>query len=680
MFRWRIVTAFIVGLYTIGISPGFCQSVCLPLPRLLTTMPMGGQVGTEFELSITGENLEEAGMLFFSHPGITANAVTDEKGDPVANRYRVAIAEDCPAGLYEARVLSRLGVSSARVFSVGTLAEVTADTPRATLETAFPLPINTVCNAVASDKSIDHYTFEAQAGQRFVIHCSSRSIDSKLDPVVIVGDREGRDLVVNRLGDSIDFRVENAGTYTIKVHELTFKGGAPFFYRLTLQELTGDASLPVFPSTKMVQSFSWPPQGLPELAATDEAEPNDDKVARRLELPCDVAGSFFPAADVDRFEFMATKGDVWWIEVASDRLGRPTDPNLLIQHVRDDAGNEVVTDVLELTDIASPVKPSSNGYAYDGPPYNGGSLDILGKLEIKEDGLYRLTLTDLFGGTRNDQRNVYRLVIRKAAPDFAVAAWGLHMELRNGDRNALSKPVALRPGATVALEVVAVRRDGFDGPIALSLEGLPAGVSATGLQIPAGQNRGMMLITANEHAPPGWAMTTFSASATIGDSEVQHPVQMADVAWPIPDSWGEIPYPRLVDGLPVSVTDSEIAPLTIATQQEGGLEAVEGTKLSIPLKHVRRSDFSGTVLQLRTMGAGFEQVPRFDISLTEDQSTAEIDLAALKVGPGDYCFAFYGAAVAKYQYNPNAAEKTDPRDTVDIVISEPITLRVKKAE
>ena len=35
---------------------------------------------------------------------------------------------------------------------------------------------------------------------------------------------------------------------------------------------------------------------------------------------------------------------------------------------------------------------------------------------IKTDGLHRLQISDLFGGTRSDPRNVYRLVIRKG-PD-----------------------------------------------------------------------------------------------------------------------------------------------------------------------------------------------------------------------------------------------------------------------
>ena len=75
------------------------------------------------------------------------------------------------------------------------------------------------------------------------------------------------------------------------------------------------------------------------------------------------------------------------------------------------------------------------------------------------------------------------------------------METRNGDRAALSKPIALRGGGTMALEVVAVRRDGFDGEIELAMEDLPEGVTATGLKIPAGKNRGIMLITAAEDAP-----------------------------------------------------------------------------------------------------------------------------------------------------------------------------------
>ena len=658
------------------------QSVCLPLPRLLTTMPMGGTAGTQVEISITGENIEGANELLFTHPGLTAARKLDAKGQPEANKYIVSIASDVPTGIHEARLMTRLGISSSRVFSVGTLNEVTQLTPNSTLASSMALKVNSICNAVTTAKSIDHYSFEAQKGHRYVLNCSSRGIDSKLEAVLIIADANGRDLVVERRGGALDFTATNDGKHFFKIHDLTFKGGPAYFYRLSLQELPLGAPLPTFESTKNVSSFSWPPNGLAASPLSNESEPNNlHAQAQKISLPCDILGNFYPAADVDTFEFTCAKGEVWWIEVASERLGRPTDPTVLVQHVNADGPNEPLTDVAEFSDIASPVKLSSNGYAYDGPPYNGGSLDIIGKLEIKEDGLHRIQLSDLFGGTRNDPRNVYRLVIRKAAPDFALAGWGLHMELRNGDRNALSKPLALRGGSTVALEVVTVRRDGFEGDIELVMEGLPDGVTAQGLRIPAGKTRGIMLVTADDQAPKALANVSFYGKSQVSGVEVRRPVQMAAMAWPIVDSWGEIPSPRLVTGLPISVTGAEFAPISIAAKEKKVWEATVGQKLTIPLQHTRRSEFSGSVLQLKTSGAGFEQVPRFDVSLAADSSEVTLDLAALKTPPGDYLIAFYGSAVAKYQgFDPSAKEKPTPKDTVDIVVSEPIAICVKSAE
>ena len=64
-------TAFAAAL-ALGASTSYAQSVGLPAPRLLTTMPMGGQVGTEFEVAITGEYLDDAADLTFSDSHLTA--------------------------------------------------------------------------------------------------------------------------------------------------------------------------------------------------------------------------------------------------------------------------------------------------------------------------------------------------------------------------------------------------------------------------------------------------------------------------------------------------------------------------------------------------------------------------------------------------------------------------------
>jgi hypothetical protein len=652
------------------------QAVCLPSPRLLTTMPMGGQIGTEVEVAITGQFIEEASELRFSTAGISAQRKVGSDGQPVANQYVVRIAADCPLGVHEARVMTRRGLSSSRAFSVGDLPEMIQVKPNTALNQAMPLRLDSICNGVMSVKSIDHYRFEATTGERIVVDCAARGIDSKLNPVLIVGDAQGRDLVVERRGGAIDFSVPEDGRYTVKVHELTFKGGPEFFYRLAVQRLAGDAPVRRLPSTAEVSSFSWPPAGLSAAASSREIE-SADAVAKGqlISLPCDIAGAFFPAADVDTFEFQASKDDVWWVEVGSQRLGRPTDPSILVQRVSGEGDSEELTDVAELSDIASPVTVSSNGYSYDGPPYNAGSSDVLGKIEIKQDGRYRLRITDLFGGTRSDPGNRYRLIIRKAAPDFALVAWALHMNLRNGDRNALSKPIALRGGTTMPLEVVVVRRDGFDGPIDLKMDNLPDGVTAHGLRIPAGKSRGIMLVTADEGAPQGYSEATFVGQGEINGKSVTRHCRLASMAWPVANAWSEIPRPRLLAAIPVSVSGSEVAPITIAPRDNKRWQVAAGGKLTIPLIHMRRSDFSGATIGLKTFGAGFDHMPQFDVPLTADSSEVVLDLAKLKTPPGDYLIAFYGSAVAKYQDKDAKA-----RDIVDIIVSQPIEIRVGPAE
>lgn len=680
--RAAVAAMVAAAAFSIGTRTCSAQSVGLPLPRLLTTTPSGGQIGTEVDVTISGEHLEEAADLLFDHSGLTATRKLDAEGKAVPNVYRVKIAADCPSGLYEARVLARLGISSSRVFSVGALPQVVPPSANTRLDAACELPVNSVCSAVLTNKSVDYYVFQARQGQRYLIHCAARGIDSKLDAVLIVADGAGKDLIAERRGGSIDFTATVDGRHLIKVHDLTFKGGPSCFYRLSLRELSASERIPIFPSTQAVNTFSWPPEGVAAVAPLAEIEPNQQpEQAQKIQLPCDLAGTFFPAADVDRYEFLGARGDVWWIEIASERLGRPTDASVLVQKRTGEGAAEQWVDVAEFNDIPAPIKPSSNGYSYDGPPYDGGSSDLLGKLEIKEDGVYQLRVSDLFGGTRNDERNVYRLCIRKAAPDFALTAWRLHFELRNGDRNAVSKPLALRAGTTVALEVVAMRRDGFDGEIELAMDGLPPGVTAHGFKIPAGQSRGIVIVSADQDASPSWGNVSFTGRATIEGVPRTHPVRMAEMAWPIPDAWGEIPAPRLVRNLPVSVTRWELAPLTISPAEKNVYEATVGSKLTIPLLHTRRSEFSGSVLQLRTFGPGFEQVPRFDVSIPADRSEAVLDLAALKTPPGDYLIAFYGSAVAKYRPGPESpTNMSPPQDTVDIIVSEPINIRVKPAE
>ena len=327
---------------------------------------------------------------------------------------------------------------------------------------------------------------------------------------------------------------------------------------------------------------------------------------------------------------------------------------MLVQQVKATGGKEPLTDVAELYDIAPPMKVTSNGYSYDGPPYDAGSPDVNGKFEIKEDGTYRLQVRDLFGGTRSDANNVYRLLVRQATPDFSLAAWAVHMTLRNGDRAALSKPMALRAGETRAFEVVVQRRDGFDGEIEIGMENLPPGVSATGLKIAKGKPFGHLILTASGDAKGGFSLAKIMGKATVNGVVVTRPVRVASMEWPVKDAKGEIPAPRLMADVPVSVTDSEQAPLTIAAAENKVIEANVGETLKIPLKLTWRNEFNGTSIKVKAYGNGFSGIKEFDIPLKAATYEAVIDLAALKIAPGDYTFAFQSLGICKFRYNPAA--------------------------
>jgi hypothetical protein len=655
-----LVAAFAVILQGTQV---LAQSVCLPAPRLLTMFPLGVQAGTSVEVAITGENLEELAGLFFSDPRIVAEPVLSDKQLPVANRYRITAPADFAPGLVEAFVVARLGVSSSRVFSIGSLTEVAQTTPSATIKDALAIQIGSTVNSTMIARGMNHYRISAKSGQRVRIVCGSRGVDSKLDPVLVLSSATGRVLATDRLGNGIDHTVEQDGDYIIKVHDLTFQGGPEFFYRLSVIDLGGGSSVSNFASSRHVSQYSWPPHGFDTSRSTQEAEPNDSKKAQQIELPCQISGSFYPAADVDCFEFKATKGQLWWIEIASHRLGAPTGPAANVQRAVSGESGVVWQDVLELKDIAPPMKISSNHYAYDGPPYNGGSTDLIGKFEAPEDGLYRLQLNDLFGGTRDNAGSVYQLAIRPASPDFALTGWVKHIELRNGDRNALSKPLALRPGATIALEVGAFRRDGFNEPIRLEVSGLPDGVTASVIDIPSGQTAGTVLLTADVRAPKGHCLVQIKGNSTVGDQQASRVCQFASMAWPIRDHWQEFPRPRLSQVIPLSVTDGEPHTITIqSTANESGnyhIKATAGTTASIPLHIERRCEFSGSVLALNTLGNGFQGNPRFEIPLQEATAEVKLDLAKLGIAPGTYTIAFFGPAVAKYRDFPTAVTKAE---------------------
>src|SRR3989442_11857971 len=106
----RFVSSFLFLLMLVG--DGLAQ---LPVARLLTVFPPGGKIGSQFEVSLTGADLDEANQLHFSHTGITAKQkLAETNGLPEPRKFFVTIATNVPPAVYETRVVGRFGISNPR--------------------------------------------------------------------------------------------------------------------------------------------------------------------------------------------------------------------------------------------------------------------------------------------------------------------------------------------------------------------------------------------------------------------------------------------------------------------------------------------------------------------------------------------------------------------------------------
>src|SRR5207248_1567830 len=152
-------------------------------------------------------------------------------------------------------------------------------------------------------------------------------------------------------------------------------------------------------------------------------------------------------------------------------------------------------DVKELYDTDSDI---------GGAQYKTATRDPSGRFEVEADGGYRIEVRDLFNTSQADPRLVYRLSIRKAAPDFRLVAVAQPPPSPNKDaKEALLWTPLLRRGETMPIKVMAFRRDNFNGDIELKIENLPPGVTCNEAKIEKDKSTAMLMLTAAENAA-GW--------------------------------------------------------------------------------------------------------------------------------------------------------------------------------
>lgn len=572
-------------------------SAQLPATRLSAVFPPGAKVGSTIDVTVTsGVELEEISKLLFTHPGITAVQkmhTVDGKPAPVPNTFVVTIAPNVPAGQYEARAVGFFGISNPRFFAVGTQSEINETEPNNVREQANAVEINqTVNGRVNGAADVDWFKFTGKAGQRLLVNCTARRLDSKLDAALELYNTSGKrlDFVRRNLSSHdamLDVAVPADGEYFVRLYDFTYAGGEDYPYRLSfttapyidfvlpisgipdsnaqytlygrnlpggkpagisihnrpLEKLTVNIAMPAAidvldPKVELNPSFAAidatpysinSPNGpsnvvmlqLGKFVPVLEAEPNDrGPQAQRVIVPIEIDGQFQTRGDVDCFQFEANAKETYWIEVIANRSGASIDPVLVIDGVKtNDKGEETLTRISALDD--DPTNPLAN-------LFDTLNDDNTVKFVAPADGTYRITLRERYGNSKLDL-GVYRLIVRKESPDFRVAAIPTP-PIAPGPRQAAPSGINLRRGDNFPVNVVAFRRDGFAGPITVSAQGLPKGVTCREINIGTNPSSGVLVFTAAEDAPAWAGMVQLIAKAKIDDPAAVEVLTAAEAA------------------------------------------------------------------------------------------------------------------------------------------------------
>jgi hypothetical protein len=411
-----------------------------------------------------------------------------------------------------------------------------------------------------------------------------------------------------------------------------------FVYRLTSPQ--GDSNpVPIFYATAPV---------------IVEHEPNSEPAQpQKVTAPCEVVGQFNPRGDRDYISFDAKKGETYFIEVYSERLGLTCDPYLLIQRVtKNDKGEETASDVVELDDPR--ILPQDQRLQANFDMSNGV---MSYKLVAPEDGTYRLLVRDLYYQSRGCASYLYRLAIRRPAPDFRLLAVSEPpRNPQNQNQASLWSPL-LQKGGTQALKVYVVRQDDFDDEVRVSIEGLPAGVTCPEIAIGPKVNTGVLVLSAAEDAATWSGTIRVVGKAQIDGAEVVREARGGSLVWGSNDRNQQPIRSRMTETIALAVTDKETSPLKIELGQGKVFETSLAGKLQIPVKVTRRGDFKAN-LKLNDVGAPREmRINDVDIAADASEGTLAVEVQN-KLTPGTYTVVLQAATqLQNYRRNPEAAEE-----------------------
>lgn len=495
--------------------------------------PAGGQRGATVQFKVGGLNLfkscgfEMLGQgvtgpklltrtktLWLEGPVLPLPDSQQAEDYPKDMASELKIAADAELGIRHWRLTTSQGATSAMKFIVGDLPErVEEEIAGEPVPTAVTLPV-TINARIFPRENVDIWTCQAKKGQTITAEIVAARLGSPLDARLEVRDPAGRVLMENddhRGPDSfVCFTAPEDGTYQIRVHDINFKGGPAYVYRLTLEtrphvehfyplggrqgsklalELTGVGLSEQKTEVTIPDRRDFTPRLTMAGQQTNPLPLDIDDVPEHLQpgepvsAPAMLNGRILKPGAVDVWPIAGRKGEALELDLRAAKLGSPL---CAVLTVLDSAGKELAR--------AENV---------------GGPNDPQLRFTPAADGTYTVKIAERYRDHAGPTY-AYRLGIRPApGPDFRLTLAA----------DALTLP----RGATAKLKVQAERLGNFADAIALEIDGLPAGVTATGTTIAAKQAAGEITFKADAPAVIQASRLSIKGTAKIGDNVVARP-------------------------------------------------------------------------------------------------------------------------------------------------------------
>lgn len=613
----------------------WCGHAVAALPIVESVEPRGVQAGKETTVVFHGQRLGDAYEVLSDDDRVKVLSVKAQDDKKVS--VTVKTDDDLTPGLYPLRLVTKTGVANLRLLSVGRMPSFAETEPNSDFDQAQPIELNQTITGVVTNEDIDHFKVELAESQKLVVEVEGLRLHydlryrNILDPYVAILDDTGSEVANSddspllRQDALCHYTAPAAGTYVVQIRDSSFRGSKFGAYRmhvgdfprpitifpaggipgsvLQAQWIDIDGSqhdvelqLPSLPSDdhqvciETEAGISPSPNRLRvnELPVIVEAEPNNDyRKAPEHTAPAAFCGIISEPNDFDCFAFECKKGRKYKVEVFARNVLRSS-----LDAVLNVFGPDHKT-IRSSDDI-------------------GFNMDPMLEFSAAADGLHTIRIYDHL--RRGDAIKQYRIEVTETSPGFDVTL----KELRRDE----ATPAIVPLGGRGAIMVTATRRD-YGGPIKLSPKDLPAGVTATTFDIPAGRPEIPVLLSAAEDAAIGTQLFTIDSVANDGKSlnvagTFSQPQKMV---------LGQNRRPMFVTSTPRAVcTVAEKAPFQIELIQPKTPLVRQGSK-QLLVKLTRDEGFDGAV-SLRTLynppGVGVNNSRRIEKGKTQ----VEIPLTA----------------------------------------------------